>query len=103
MKMIIVQTTFQDKKEAKKIANILLEKKLCACVQISKIKSYYFWDGKLCEDKERLLSIKTKKSCFKKIQREIKENHSYDLPEIIAIPIKKSSKEYKQYVGENTI
>lgn len=103
MKMIIVQTTTDNKKEAKKIAKVLLKNKLCACVQISKVKSFYYWNGKLCEDKERILSIKTKKSCFKKIQRKIKENHSYDLPEIIAIPIKKSSKEYKNFVGVNTI
>ncbi len=103
MKALVVQTTTAKKKEAKKLAKILLKKRLGACIQISKIKSFYTWKGRVCEDKEFLLSIKTKKSCFKKIQREIKENHSYDLPEIIAIPIQKSSKEYRKFIGENTI
>ena len=102
MKISIVQTTCSSKKEAKKIAKILIKEKLAACVQISKVKSIYMWDNKLCVDKERLLVIKTKKECFKKIKRKIKENHSYDLPEIIEIKIKNASKEYLQFIGENT-
>ena len=102
MKLCIVQTTCRDMEEAKNIAKILLNKKLAACIQISNIESLYTWNDELCEDKEKLLSIKTKKKNFKKIEREIKENHSYDLPEIIAIDIENISKEYKNYIGENT-
>lgn len=102
MKAIIVQTTCASKKEAKKIANILIEEKLAACVQLSKITSLYSWENKRCVDKEMLLSIKTKKENFKKIQRKIKENHSYDLPEIIEIQITNASKEYLQFIEGNT-
>ena len=102
MKAIIVQTTCASKKEAKKIANILIEEKLAACVQLSKITSLYSWENKRCVDKEILLSIKTKKENFKKIQRKIKENHSYDLPEIIEIQITNASKEYLQFIEGNT-
>ncbi|MFA6788189.1 MAG: divalent-cation tolerance protein CutA [Arcobacteraceae bacterium] len=102
MKAIIVQTTCASKKEAKKIAKILVQEKLAACVQLSKINSLYSWENKLCVDKEVLLSIKTKKENFKKIQRKIKENHSYDLPEIIAIQITNASKEYLQFIEGNT-
>ncbi len=101
MRGIIVQTTCSSKKEAKKIAKKLVEKKLAACVQISKIESIYKWEGKLCVDKERLLFIKTKNKNFKKIQRIIKENHSYDLPEIIEIKITNASKEYLQFIKGN--
>jgi len=102
MKLCIIQTTCASQKEAKKIAKILIEKKLAACVQITKIQSVYMWKEKLCRDKERLLFIKSKRKHFKKIENEIKKNHSYDLPEIIEIKITKASKEYSQFIDENT-
>lgn len=102
MKAIIVQTTCSSKKEAKKIAKILVEEKLAACVQLSKIQSFYSWENKLCVDKEVALNIKTKKENFEKIQRKIKENHSYDLPEIIEIQITNGSLEYLQFIEGNT-
>lgn len=100
MKPFIVQTTTSTKKEAKEIANILLSKKLAACIQISKIYSTYEWKREICEDKEYLLVIKTKKENYKKIEREIKENHSYDVPEIIGTKIVSLSKEYKKFMKE---
>ncbi len=98
MQPFIVQTTTNSYKEAKKIAKILLQKEFAACVQISKIDSLYMWENELCEDKEYLLTIKTKKVHYKKIEREIKENHSYDVPEIIGFDIDKTSKEYKDFI-----
>ena len=98
MKLLIIKTTFSNKKEARKIGKLLLDDKLAACVQITKIDSIYKWENQICEDKEYLLTIKTKKENYKKIERKIKENHSYDLPQIIAIKIKKSSDEYENYI-----
>ena len=100
-KPYIIQTTCSSKNEAKKIAELLVKKKLAACVQRSKINSIYEWKGKICEDKEYLLTIKTKKENYKKIEREIKENHSYDLPEIVGIDITKISSDYKKFIGES--
>ena len=102
MKNCVIQTTCKDKKEAKRIAKILLKNKLAACIQISNINSLYVWNSELCEDKEKLLNIKTQMKHFKKIKRKIKENHSYDVPEIICLEIKKLSKKYKKFIGENT-
>ena len=102
MSPIIIQTTCANKLEARKIAEILIEKRLAACIQMSKIESFYTWENALCNDKEILLSIKTKKENFKKIKSKIKELHSYDVPEIISLPIKKVSKEYKNFIKENT-
>jgi len=101
MKAVIVQTTCGSKKEAREIAKILVSEKLAACVQIQKVESIYTWNDKLCLDKERLLFIKTRKDNFKKVKRKIKENHSYDLPEIIEIKITKASKKYLQFIGES--
>lgn len=102
IKIIIVQTTCDNKKEAKEIAKVLLKNKLAACIQISKINSFYTWKNELCDEKEFLLSIKTKKENFKKIKRKIKEIHSYDLPEIISIDISNASKEYTKFIEDNS-
>jgi len=99
---IIIQTTTGNKKEAKKLAQLLITKKLAACIQISKINSFYTWENKLCMDKERLLSIKTKQEHYEKIENLIKENHSYDTPEIISYELTNLSKEYAFFLEENT-
>lgn len=101
MNISIIQTTCGNKEEAKNIARILISKKLAACVQVKKIKSYYVWNNEFCEDKEWLLTIKTKKNKFEKIEREIKDNHSYDVPEILEIEVKNTSKDYIKFIGES--
>ena len=102
MKIAFIQTTCANKKEAKNIAKILIEEKLAACVQMTKIDSFYTWKDEFCNDKEILLNIKTKKENFKKIQSKIKELHSYDVPEIICLNVENVSKDYKKFIGENT-
>lgn len=99
---IIIQTTCSSEEEAKNIAKALVKEKLAACIQVQNVESFYMWNGSFCEDKEKLLIIKTKKKYFKKIQSRIKELHSYDVPEIISIKIDNLSKEYKNFIGENT-
>lgn len=68
MKAIIIQTTCSDKNQAKKLAKVLLEKRLAACLQLSNIESFYKWEGEFCNDNEVLLSIKTKKRILKKLK-----------------------------------
>jgi periplasmic divalent cation tolerance protein len=102
MKLIVVQTACSSKKEATLISKVLVENKLAACVQISKIESFYIFKDNFCNDKEILLSIKTKKENFKKVQSQIKELHSYDVPEIICVNIENVSKDYKKFIGDNT-
>ena len=99
---IIIQTTTKNKKEAKKLTKLLITKKLAACIQISKINSFYTWENKLCVDKERLLSIKTKQEHYEEIEILIKENHSYETPEIISYELNNLSKEYALFINENT-
>lgn len=103
MKAIIVQTTCSTKDEAKKIAKVLIEEKLAACVQLSQIESFYNWQEKFCSDNETLLNIKTRKDNFGKIKSKILELHSYDLPEIIQLDIANASEEYLKFIGDNTI
>jgi periplasmic divalent cation tolerance protein len=101
MNPIIVQTTFNDKKEAKKLIHILLDKKLCACVQMYEAESFYIWSDEVCEDVEYIVNIKTKKSNYKELKRKIKENHSYDLPEIIVMEIVDGSKAYLEWLEKS--
>lgn len=103
MKVVIVQTTTSNEEEAKKIAKILIQDKLAACVQLKNIESLYNWDGKLCCERETLLSIKTKKELFSKVKSKILELHSYDTPEIIELDISNISEDYLKFIKENTI
>ena len=102
MSLILIQTTCSNKKEASKIAKVLIKDRLAACIQMSKVESFYMWEDKFCNEKEILLNIKTKKENFKKIKSKIKELHSYDVPEIISINIDNTSKKYKDFIKENT-
>lgn len=102
-KYSIVFTTAGKIEEAKKIAKILVQEKLAACVNIIRpIDSYYVWENKLVEDKEILLIIKTRISLFNKLKNRIISLHSYKIPEIILIPIKKGLKSYLDWIEENT-
>ena len=103
MKAVIVKTTTSNEEEAKKIAKILIQDKLAACVQLKDIESLYNWDGKLCCERETLLSIKTKKELFSKVKSKILELHSYDTPEIIELDISNISEDYLKFIKENTI
>jgi periplasmic divalent cation tolerance protein len=87
--------------ESEEIARILVEERLAACVNITEVNSYYRWEGKFCEDKEALLIIKTEKSRVDRIIERIKEIHSYELPEIIALPIVAGYDKYLEWVDES--
>jgi periplasmic divalent cation tolerance protein len=97
----IVLTTTSNPAEAAKIAQMLLTAKLAACIQINQIKSYYTWQGSINIDDEQQLLIKCQTQDFAKIQDCIKENHSYETPEIIQIPITDGSPEYFQWINES--
>ena len=85
--------------EGNKIAKQLVEKRLAACCNIiPEIKSVYRWEGKICEDKEVLIIVKTLRKTFKKIIEEAKKIHSYDVPEIICSPIEDGSNDYFDWI-----
>ena len=89
--------------EGNKIASSLVEKKLAACANlIPEVQSTFFWDKKLSKEKEALLIAKTRKELFDALAKEVKRIHSYDLPEIIALPIEAGSKEYLEWIEQET-
>ena len=96
----VIFITTKDMSEAEKISKALVSKKLVACVNIVKgIKSFFWWEGKVDEANEVLLILKTKRSYFEKIEKAVKLLHSYDVPEIIALPIIEGSKDYLRWVN----
>ena len=103
MTYCIIQTTASNEEEAKKIAKALVEKKLIACWSIiPKVYSIYTWQNSLCEENESLMIMKSKTELYSQIEKEIKELHSYEVPEIISIPINAGSKEYLNWIEEQT-
>ncbi len=96
---IIVYSTASSKNEAESIASSLIESKLAACVQIiSGINSTYYWEGKVVQDDEFLLSIKTVRIKFEALKDKIIDLHSYKVPEIIALPVVNGSEEYLNWI-----
>jgi len=100
--MIFVYSTFPNKKEAKEIGEKLVHKKLAACLNIFPIDSIYYWRGKIFKEKEFAAIIKTKKENFKKVEKFILENHSYDTPCILEIPVGRVNKKYLKWLYDAT-
>ena len=95
-------TTTPTRDEAAKIAKLLIDEKLGACVQLLAIESFYFWQGKTQNDAETLLLIKTRSRLFEKAIARIKEIHSYTVPEIVALPFSAGFAGYLNWIDEVT-
>ncbi len=99
--MILLYTTCQYKKEAEKIGNFLIKKKLAACCNIFPIESIYCWKNKIIKGKEVVLLVKTLKKNSNKARKEIKKLHSYKIPCILEISITEINSDYlKWLIGE---
>lgn len=100
---LVVFCTTKDKDEAQRLSKILLENRVCACVNISEnISSLYLWEEQVQSESECLMVIKTSSRVYDKLEEMIKKNHSYDVPEVIAMPIIKGSREYLDWIEEET-
>ena len=99
MDFAIILTTVSAVEEGESIANILVEKHLAACVNIiPKINSVYRWEGQIQSESEVLLIIKTTKDLETKVYREVQNVHSYDIPELITLPITNGSETYLDWM-----
>ena len=100
--MFIVLTTTPNYEEADRMAHSIVENKLAACVQIlPKMTSVYFWEGKIQKEPELLLMIKTLEEKFDELSEFIRKNHSYDVPEIVAIESEKLSGDYLKWLTDS--
>jgi len=100
---IVVFVTCGSEEEALKIAHALVEEQVAACTNIiSPIRSIYRWEGKIWDEKEWLLIIKTQRKKFDDVEKRVKSLHSYTVPEIIALPIIEGSAAYLEWLLEMT-
>jgi periplasmic divalent cation tolerance protein len=98
---IVIFVTTSSEKEAHKIADLLLKKRKAACVNIvPKVDSSFWWQGKLDSAQESLLIIKTKASLLPEIVELVKAAHSYEVPEIIALPIIGGNEDYLKWIDD---
>ncbi len=101
--MCIVVLVTVPSEEARRMARVLLERRLCACVNLIKgVESYFWWEGKIDTAKETLLVIKTQKKLFKRLEEVVKENHPYTTPEIVSLRIDDMSLAYKKWLVKET-
>jgi periplasmic divalent cation tolerance protein len=102
--MLVVLTTTPNIEEAENLAQKIVAAKLAACVQIlPQMKSFYFWEGAIQQDTEHLLLIKTLEEKFPELEKFIKENHSYDVPEIVALSAEKVEENYLDWMRNYVI
>jgi len=102
MKPIIIISTYPNKKSITKIANELVQNKIAACVNITKISSIYSWQGKIENASEYLVLFKTTQKNKKSLKEKIKASHPYDVPEIAEINITSINKSYLKWLVEST-
>ena len=96
---IVILITTGSEEEANKIAELLVNERKAACVNIvPRVDSLFWWEGKLDSAQERLLIVKTKASLFPEIVKLVKRVHSYEVPEIIALPIVGGSEDYLEWL-----
>ncbi len=97
----VVLVTASSQQEAEAIAQALIEAHLAACVTLMPVHSIYAWQGKIITDQEWQMIVKTDLAQFPLLEKKIQELHSYEVPEIIALPILTGSKPYLHWISDN--
>ena len=99
---VVILVTCSNQREAKRIAQHLVKQRLVACVNIvDKIKSIFWWQKRIDSAREVLLIAKSKKSLMQKVIRQVKSLHSYQVPEVIALPIVAGNQDYIHWINES--
>ena len=99
----VITTTFPGMEPARRVARLLVERRLAACAQLLPIESVYAWRGEIHEEAEVKLLVKSKAALAGQVMAAIRENHPYEVPEIVHIPIAGGSPEYLKWIGETTL
>jgi len=97
--MTLVITSVGTEQQAVEISEELITRRLATCVNIVPcLRSIYRWKGKICEDTEYLLLIKTSKRLFEPVSHAIRELHSYELPEILAVKVEQAERQFLDWI-----
>lgn len=100
---IMITTTTDSREEAERLAALMVDERLCACAQVEgPINSFYRWQGKVENDVEWRCLFKTKTSLFPEFESILKENHSYDVPQLVAVTITNGSADYLEWLDNET-
>jgi len=83
------------------MARVLVEERLAACVNVSQVRSYFVWEGRLCADPEELMIIKTEQRMVEALKKRILDLHSYQVPEIIVIPVEEGYEPYLNWIDQS--
>ncbi len=103
-KYIMVMTTVGSEEQAVVIADALVNKKVAACVNIiPSIRSIYRFKGKVWDDEEYLLIIKSTQNNYSEIEKTITELHNYEIPEILSFPMEKGSRNFLNWIEESVL
>ncbi len=103
MEAIVVYITSPNEDEAVNIARTIVEERLAGCVNIVRgIRSIYSWQGRIEDDAEVLMIVKTQRHLFESLKNRVKQLHSYTVPEIIALPVVEGSEDYINWLKEVT-
>jgi periplasmic divalent cation tolerance protein len=101
---IVVHVTVKDVEEGRKIAKAVVKRRLAACVNIiPEIESHYWWKDKLEATKETLLVIQTNQTLLPELAKAVKKNHSYSIPEIIAMPVVGGTRDYLEWIDSEIV
>lgn len=98
---LVVLVTVPSVEAGQSIARALVAEHLAACVNVVPgIRSIFFWEGRLQEEPEALLVVKTRRECYDALQRRVIELHPYSVPEVLALPVEAGSPTYLAWVEE---
>jgi len=100
--LVLILSTASTRAEAERIAETLVAEKLAACVQLSAIDSVYRWQGEVEHGAEIRISIKTRATLTEAVESRIKALHSYDVPQIVVVPIAGGSADYLGWIAAET-
>jgi periplasmic divalent cation tolerance protein len=100
---LVVLVTAPHEEEAEKLARILVEKRLAACANlVPRMRSFFWWEGKIDEQHEVLLLLKTTQAVLRELIETVQAHHSYQVPEIVALPIVEGSQKYLNWLAAET-
>ena len=102
MGFIIIYVTHKNFKEAKKVGDELVSKKIVACANYFSVNSSFFWKGEVDNEEEYVSLLKTKSENWNKVKEEVKKMHAYDTPAIIKFEVE-SNEEYEEWIRKETI
>lgn len=103
MEIVLVYITFPSPEEASRVGQLLVESKLAACTnRFDSMSSSYFWEGSVQSDREAVLICKTRRELVGELTEKVKQNHSYQVPAILALPVVGGNEDYIRWVYEET-